>query len=193
MTSGRAWDEGKNVRLVERMRSVPLPILVAGETQHQGAASPCAAPETSNSGAQRDGCLRFLGRLTQGEIERLMRESSIYLVTSRYEPFGLAAVEAALAGCAVVASDLPSQREVWGDAAVFFRSDDADALERLLRELAGDPERVRAVARRCRTRALGQLRADTMVSRYAALYEELKQRRQHTDSRAPGRGTPRVA
>jgi len=37
-----------------------------------------------------------------------------------YEPFGLAPLEAALSRCAIVANDIPSLREVWGSAAMYF-------------------------------------------------------------------------
>ena len=54
--------------------------------------------------------------------------ASIYALPARYEPFGLSALEAALSGCALVLGDIPSLREVWGDAALFVAPDDTDAL-----------------------------------------------------------------
>ena len=36
-----------------------------------------------------------------------------------YEPFGLAVLEAAQAGCALVLSDIPTFRELWDGAAMF--------------------------------------------------------------------------
>jgi hypothetical protein len=48
-----------------------------------------------------------------------LAEASIYALPARYEPFGLSVLEAALSGCALVLGDVPSLREVWGDAAVY--------------------------------------------------------------------------
>lgn len=163
VTCGRLWDEGKNVALLERLPSPGLPVLVAGE---RGPGMNAELPD------EPDG-VRSIGALAPAALEQLLRESALYIVTSRYEPFGLAAVEAALAGCAVIASDLASQREVWGDAAVYFRSDDAGSLGDVLCALATNPERLRAVAERCRRRALAKFSAGCMVLGYGQLYREL--------------------
>ena len=69
---------------------------------------------------------------------------------ARYEPFGLSPLEAALAGCALVLGDIPSLREVWGDAALYVRPDDPDALRQAIAALAGDRRRRDASARRRR-------------------------------------------
>ena len=62
----------------------------------------------------------------------------MYLCTSLYEPFGLAPLEAALCGCAVVARDLPSLREVWGDSALYFST--PEQLQGQVRMLVHVPE-----------------------------------------------------
>ena len=73
---------------------------------------------------------------------------------ARYEPFGLAVLEAALSGCALVLADIPSLREIWGDAGVFVATDNcyaiADALEMLIQN---DRLRIELSAR-ARRRAL---------------------------------------
>ena len=118
VVSGRLWDEGKNVGLLAEVRS-PMPILVAGE----------AVGEETTAGREV-GDAELVGVLTEAELLRLFHESAIYLCTSRYEPFGLAALESALCGCAVVANDIASLHEVWGDAALYFY--DAASLSALL-------------------------------------------------------------
>ncbi len=112
---GRVWDEGKNIRILEQVRS-PMPILIAGDTR---------PPEGSTSAAftaQPNSNLHFLGALTESETRTLLAGSAIYIATSCYEPFGLAPLEAAFAGCALVANDIPSLREVWGDNAMYYRT-----------------------------------------------------------------------
>jgi glycogen synthase len=108
VTAGRLWDEAKNVKLLQNVDS-PIPLLIAGETQHE-----------SVSQTIDESDIRFLGSLDESHMLSLLRESAVYICTSRYEPFGLAPLEAAQCGCAVLANDIPSLHEVWGDSALYF-------------------------------------------------------------------------
>jgi glycosyltransferase involved in cell wall biosynthesis len=73
---------------------------------------------------------------------------------ARYEPFGLSALEAGLAGCALVLGDVATLREVWGDAALFVAPDDAGQLAAALRTLAADDAYRADLGARARARAL---------------------------------------
>ena len=53
-------------------------------------------------------------QLSEEQMRELLGRAAIYIATSRYEPFGLAPLEAALSRCALVANDIPSLRELWG-------------------------------------------------------------------------------
>ncbi len=160
VTAGRVWDEAKNVALLAEVEA-PMPLMIAGEKTHDGfAQSYLPGQET------------YLGSLCEQEIMRTFRESAIYICTSVYEPFGLAPLEAALCGCAILARDLPSLREIWGDAALYFR--DAASLSDLLKKLAVYPN-VLALRQEA---ALSRARLYTrkaMSSAYLDLYEELAQ------------------
>ena len=109
VTVGRLWDEAKNVGMLRTVNS-PIPIYIAGERQHGTSVAP-----------KQMGHSILLGALPEPALAALYARSSIYIATSIYEPFGLAPVEAALCGCAVVANDIPSLREVWGDSGVVFQ------------------------------------------------------------------------
>ena len=65
-------------------------------------------------------------------------EAAVFTSLSRYEPFGLAVLEAAQAGCALVLSDIPTFRELWDCAAVFVQPDDPVALAGALQSLLRD-------------------------------------------------------
>ncbi len=154
-TIGRVWDEGKNVRLLEEVDS-QMPLLVGGELSLE------AEPPFSSSR------LELLGQLSEDEALKLFAETSIYIVTSRYEPFGLAPVEAALSGCAIVAHDIASLREVWGKSAFYFKS--ADELTQLLQTLHVNHSLLTRMASRARARARTLFSRETMVEKYLALY-----------------------
>ena len=144
--AGRMWDEAKNLSLLLAIQS-PVPIQVAGD--HDGVAS------TES--------VTLLGRQTEDDLLDLFRCSAIYLCTSGYEPFGLAPLEAAMCGCAVVANDIPSLREVWGEGALFFQ--DAASLAGLLHQLRGDPQALAQAQRRSAERAR-LYSAETMAANY---------------------------
>lgn len=155
VTVGRMWDEAKDLALLEKVSS-PMPLLVAGE--HLGPDATTYLP------AQH---LQWLGPLTEADVLDLFRRSSIYVATSRYEPFGLAPLEAALCGCALVARDIASLREVWGDTATYFR--DAAELSGILQALHRDEDLVRTMAQRAADRARLFTRQQ-MTERYLDLY-----------------------
>jgi glycosyltransferase involved in cell wall biosynthesis len=54
--------------------------------------------------------LDCLGRLDDEEIARELGLRPVFVSLARYEPFGLAVLEAAGAGCALVLSDIESFR-----------------------------------------------------------------------------------
>ncbi len=111
---GRFWDEAKNVAALEAVApALDWPLVLAG-------------PGTGR------------GRLSTSEVHALLARASVFASAARYEPFGLSILEAARAGCALVLGDIPSLREVWGDAAVYAAPDDAHALLVALRLVTGD-------------------------------------------------------
>ena len=159
VTAGRLWDAAKGISLLEHVAS-PIPIAIAGESEFQTA-----------HGMESVGSARLLGQLSQLEIMELFRDSAIYICPSVYEPFGLSALEAARCGCAVVARDIPSLREVWGDAALFF--DSSESLSGILGQLAGDPHLLTAARRRSFERSLTFSR-ERMVEKYLMLFERVQ-------------------
>jgi glycosyltransferase involved in cell wall biosynthesis len=125
--AGRWWDAGKNGEILDAAAaSVPWPVFCAGAT----------------TGPNGDG-ISFrnavsLGSISNDETRHLMGGSSIFVSPSVYEPFGLAALEAAKAGAPLVLADIPTYRELWADAALFFPPDDPAALAETLNRLCGN-------------------------------------------------------
>ena len=98
---------------------------------------------------------------------------SVYAATSRYEPFGLAPVEAGLSKCALIANDIPSFRELWGDSALFFRRNDPDALAMPSKRFAEHPPLRRLYAEEAYERARARFNSHRMVDDYEGLYKTL--------------------
>jgi glycosyltransferase involved in cell wall biosynthesis len=160
LTVGRVWDAGKQIELL-KSREHQMPIHVAGSEKEPGSTSPNA------SSTQVD------GEKSQEELRALYARAPIYVATSRYEPFGLAPLEAALSRCALVANDIPVFREVWGDAAYYFRTNDADDLARALRALHTDPAQRKLYGDLAYARARRRFSAQHMVDQYMDLYTAL--------------------
>lgn len=159
VTAGRLWDEAKNLRLLEKVNS-PIPLLVVGE---------CSFESISRTSQQES--VTCLGPLPEADLLKLMAESSIYIVPSLYEPFGLAPLEAALAGCALLAMDIPSLREIWAEAALYFQG--PEDLSRHLTELATSPSGIRRLASAAESRARELYSRERMTAHYLDLYERL--------------------
>ena len=146
LTAGRLWDEAKNVAAVARaVGETPWVAYVAGD-----ATSPDGRALAWDGAA----AVRWLGPLAPDALAAWMGRAAVYALPARYEPFGLSALEAGLAGCALVLGDVPSLREVWGDAALFVPPDDAERLAAALRALAADDGYRVTLGMRARARAL---------------------------------------
>ena len=158
---GRLWDQAKGYSTLLEVES-PVPVLIAGEDQFESIRADTAGPQ-----------IRTLGILSEADLLVLFRQSSVYLALAYYEPFGLAPLEAALCGCAVVARDIPSLREVWGNAASYFRT--AAELERDLLDLFVSPSTLRN-AQVAATERAAKYTAARMVDSYLAIYDDLIQR-----------------
>lgn len=160
LAAGRLWDEAKGLdRLATAAPALPWPVCLAGSTAH---------PDGREAAYANVACL---GQLTPAALADEMGRAAIYALPARYEPFGLSALEAALAGCALVLGDLPSLREVWGDAALYVST--AAELSDAVRYLAADPmERTRR-ATRARQRALRYTPERTAAST-VALYDRVR-------------------
>ncbi|MBV9848328.1 MAG: glycosyltransferase family 4 protein [Armatimonadetes bacterium] len=159
LSAGRLWDEAKNVgALAWAAGSLPWPVCVAGDAR---------GPE---GGMAQFANVELLGVLPPHTLAGWLGRAAIYALPARYEPFGLSVLEAGLAGCALVLGDIPSLREVWGDAAVFVPPDDVEALRGALHGLISDEERRRAMAGRARERALTYT-PERMAAGYLAAYQ----------------------
>lgn len=62
---------------------------------------------------------RYIGRVTDEELKALYQAAACFVFPSRYEGFGLPAVEAMASRCPVVAADIAALREACGKAAVY--------------------------------------------------------------------------
>lgn len=67
-------------------------------------------------------------------IQAYYSQAQVYVLSSRWEGFGLVLVEAMAHGLPVVSSDLPTSLEIMGDFGLYFRNGDVSDLARRLEE-----------------------------------------------------------
>jgi glycosyltransferase involved in cell wall biosynthesis len=161
LAAGRLWDEAKNVAAVDAVAAdLAWPVYVAGDEEFQG--------------GKKISCMyaRSLGRLGPEAMPLWFARASIFAHPARYEPFGLSALEAGMAGCALVLGDIPSLREVWADAAVYVPPNDRDSLKAALAGLIEDDVSRVEMSHRARTRAL-DYSPNRMVGQYLAAYHSI--------------------
>ncbi|MEK7764625.1 MAG: glycosyltransferase family 1 protein [bacterium] len=133
-----AYEKRKNVPLLfaalRRLgeSGAPVPALALAGASHLFASR--YPEEARRQGIER--VVRFLPYVTDGEMKGLQQGALAYCWPSRKEGFGLPILEAMSCGTPVLASDIPVNREIGGEAALYAGVDDpggwAAALHRLL-------------------------------------------------------------
>ena len=162
LSVGRMWDKAKNFQLLDSIAAkLEWPVLVAGEAV-------CPLSNTQHLFVH----VRALGKLSAWAIREQFSRASIYAAPALYEPFGLAVLEAALSGCALILADIPTFRELWHGAAVLLNPRDAHAWEAELQRLIHDDEARIALAQEARARASNFSR-EAMCASYHDLYHHL--------------------
>ena len=168
LAAGRWWDEGKNGRVLELAAdSLRWPFLFAGADE---------GPRGEQTGLSRG--VR-LGQLSYEQIVNLMRRAAIFVSPSRYEPFGLAALEAARCRCALLLADIPTYRELWDGCAVFADPDSPEDMLSKIEELNSLPALREELAERAYRRSLDFSEQD-QASEMIALYQRAMARAQVT-------------
>jgi len=167
---GRLVDAGKQVYLLtQQAYSVPVCIVGAEHTVPMP-----RIPIRADVKVDMDQTsVAIRGPQTEAQLRALYSRASIYAATARYEPLGMAALEAAFSRCAIVANDIPSFREVWGDAALYFRTNDAASLAENIRRLNEDRPMRRAYAELAYTRARERFTTKRMIDDCLRLYRSL--------------------
>jgi len=69
------------------------------------------------------------GFLKDKKLAKVLKGAKAYVSASLMEGFGLPGLEAMSAGCPVICSDIPTFREVYGDAAVYFEAEEVDDIK----------------------------------------------------------------
>jgi len=109
--------------------------------------------------------VKFVGPLGKKEIEEQYRNADIFVFPSLTESFGHPMVEAMAHGLPVVAADTPVNREMCGDAAIYFSPLEPADLAQAIHRVATDSPLRRRLGLEGQRRARTVFRWDTHVRR----------------------------
>lgn len=159
-TAGRLWDRGKNIATLDRSAALlSIPLHAVGSLE--GPNGERVALDHAHP----------LGLLDAATLAEKLARRPVFVSAARYEPFGLAVLEAAQAGCALVLSDIPTFRELWQGAATFVAADDARGFANAITSLIDNPAQ-RAADGEAARRHAARYSTAAMAENMAALYRD---------------------
>lgn len=144
------------------------PTLELRLTGHERSLSRDAA--TTYQRLPSDAPVRFLGDISDAELEEHYSSARVLLLLSHEEGFGLPVLEAMAHGCPVVAANRASLPEVVGHAGLLVDPDQPEAVAAAVRSLITDPARRTDLVRRGEHRAR-MFGWDVTASRVLAVYQ----------------------
>ena len=173
---GRASDPNKGIKtliaaLAKLEPPVRLTLVDAGSTGND-----------ARKWARSLGCsdrLDVTGRIPNQDLVNLYRRAALVVVPSRYEGFGLPAVEAMACGTPVVATSVGALPEVMrvGSGGLLVPRDDPDALAKAVATLLEQPEMRREMGARARPRVEATFSWRRVAERTARIYQEVVEER----------------
>jgi glycosyltransferase involved in cell wall biosynthesis len=173
---GRASDPNKGIKtliaaLAKLEPTVRLTLVDAGSTGND-----------ARRWARSLGCadrLEITGRIPNDELVNLYRRAALLVVPSRYEGFGLPAVEAMACETPVVATATGALPEVMGvgRGGLLVPRDDPDALAKAVATLLEQPERRRELGTRARPLIEAAFSWPRVAERTARIYQEVVEER----------------
>jgi glycosyltransferase involved in cell wall biosynthesis len=186
---GRAGDPNKGVRtLIEALARVPAPArLTLVDDDH---------PDNPARGwAERAGVadrVRIVGRVETPELVALYRRAALVVVPSRYEGFGLPAVEAMACGTPVVACAAGALPEVvrTGGGGVLVEGENPEALAAGIRALLAQPAKRAELGLRGRRGVEAAYAWPRVAARTAQVYAELLAARRGLPARTTTSAAP---
>lgn len=119
---------------------------------------------------------RFIGHLPDGELAALLAAVDAVVLPSRYEPFGIVALEAAAVGAPLVASTAGGLGEIVHDdrTGLAFSPGDVEGLVDAVDRVLTDPEAAKLRAEAAKQRLADDFNWHTIAAETAAVYSSAR-------------------
>ncbi|UYY58631.1 glycosyltransferase family 4 protein [Sphingomonas sp. S2-65] len=161
LTAGRLWDRVKGIRTLDRA--------AAALSVSFHAAGAVRGPHGETIALEH---LHALGHLSSAALALRLAARPVFVSAAGFEPFGLAVLEAAHAGCPLVLSDIDTFRELWDDAALFVAPDDAAGYAAGVETILADPALRHRLGSAARSRA-ARYTPEAKAAAMATLFTDL--------------------
>ena len=106
------------------------------------------------------------------DVERIMKSVDIYVQSSNWEGFGIAALEAMATGIPVIASNTPGLSEVVEGGGVLFPKGDHISLANAIKDISTSKKRYKEISNNCMEKCK-QFSIEKMVDEYIKIYSGL--------------------
>ena len=161
--------------VVEAMSELPdVELVIAGGDGSADAASNSERDRLDMLARQHGGAdrVRFVGRMSRGQMADLLRSADVVVCTPWYEPFGIVPLEAMACGIPVVGSAVGGLLDSVADGrtGILVPPRDPVAIARAVRSLLDSPEQRAAFGRAGRERALAHYTWDRVAASTAEVY-----------------------
>jgi glycogen(starch) synthase len=125
--------------------------------------------------------VRFTGWIAPDDVPHLINDHTLVVMPSRYEPFGLVALQAGQMGRPLVASHIPGLSEVVrdGETGVLCATEDAPAFAAAIASLIEQPAAAAEMGQRARAHVVAAFRWDDHVAAYETLFRHVASRVGH--------------
>jgi glycosyltransferase involved in cell wall biosynthesis len=167
-TAGRVVPRKGAHFVLEALRGMDekVPLLVLGDTSH--------VPEYTRQLQELvDERTIFGGFISDKELLfGLVQLSQLFLFPTTYEAMAATLLEVAALKVPLIASDIPENREVLPDQALYFRTGDVDDLREKLQWALAHPQKMKSLTDRAYQSVVENYRWPTVINRYEDLYEE---------------------
>jgi glycosyltransferase involved in cell wall biosynthesis len=112
----------------------------------------------------------FTGFISEKDLQQYYTNAIATIQPSLMEGFGLTGLEAMSNNCLVLASDIPSLKEIYGDAAVYFDPLAVESLRATIREVLSDGKSFQSLLSHAKKR-VSNFSWDEMAEQTLKLYE----------------------
>jgi glycosyltransferase involved in cell wall biosynthesis len=128
--------------------------------------------------AKGDERIRFLGRVQGRLLEELFSNAALFAQPSELEGLSIGLLEGMSYGIQCLASDIPENLEVVGDAGLLFRNKDVDDLEQRLDWALSNADATAKLAVKGRQRVQALFTWERVVDQLEALYKRVYEAQQ---------------
>ena len=127
------------------------------------------------AGMPQTGAIRFLGDLDNREIQKLMWQSTLFVLPSRYEGMPMALLEAMACSCPVVATAVGGIPEVIEDhkSGLLVRPEDSEELARAIEKMLADAHLRERLAKKAHTLVAKRYSIDRTSKCFIELYRRI--------------------